>query len=289
MIAIKPLFSFGPTLTTKLVVLAIISIGLMTVDHRFNALDPVRSTLSLLVYPVQYGVNLPVKLAQWASKNLASRQRLIEENRRLRSQHLRLNAKLQQLTSLEQENTRLRELLTSASRFKEKRMLIAELLAVALDPYQQKIIINKGQIDGVYSGQPLLDAHGIVGQITHVTPFSATAILISDPSHALPVRIVRNGLRSLLVGTGKANALSLHHIPSSSDIIVGDVVSTSGLGGRFPPDYPVAKIIHIERPPGEPFAVVTATPLAHLDRSPEVLLVWPEKPSIKAFVAKSHP
>lgn len=289
MIAIKPLFSFGPTLTTKLVVLAIISIGLMTVDHRFNALDPVRSTLSLLVYPVQYGVNLPVKLAQWASKNLASRQRLIEENRRLRSQHLILNAKLQKLTSLEQENTRLRELLASASRFKEKRMLIAELLAVALDPYQQKVIINKGQIDGVYSGQPLLDAHGIVGQITHVTPFSATAILISDPSHALPVRIVRNGLRSLLVGTGKANALSLHHIPSSSDIIVGDVVSTSGLGGRFPPDYPVAKIVHIERPPGEPFAVVTATPLAHLDRSPEVLLVWPEKPSIKAFVAKSHP
>ncbi len=259
----------------------------MTVDHRFNALSPVRSTLSLMVYPLQYAANLPVELAQWTSQHLAFRQHLIEENRRLRSQQLILNAKLQKLTSIEQENARLRELLTSASRFKEKRMLIAELLAVALDPHQQQILINKGKVNGVYSGQPLLDAHGIVGQVTHVTPFNATAILISDPSHALPVRVVRNGLRSLLIGTGKASALSLRHIPSSSDIVVGDVVNTSGLGGRFPPDYPVAKITHIERPPGESFAAVTATPLAHLDRSPEVLLIWPKPLPFKASVVKS--
>ncbi|MCP4407116.1 MAG: rod shape-determining protein MreC [Gammaproteobacteria bacterium] len=270
----KPLFSFGPSLTAKLIIFTIISIGLMTIDHRFDSLYPVRSVLSLIVHPMQSFVDLPVKASRWLSENLTTRQQLLKDNRKLRSQQMLQNARLQKLSSLGQENIRLRELLTSASRFKEERVSIAELLSVDLDPYKQQVVISKGDIDGVYVGQPLLDANGVMGQITHVNAVSATALLISDPSHALPVQISRNGMRTLVVGTGKADTLSLRHIPASGDIQNGDIVNTSGLGGRFPPNYPVAQINHIERPPGKPFAIVTAKPFAHLDRSREVLLVW---------------
>lgn len=246
----------------------------MTLDHRFNYLSPIRSVLSLMVYPMHYLVNLPIQSGTWLSENLVSRHELIKENQDLREQQLLFKAKLQKLSSLEHENIRLRELLTSASRFKQERVSIAELLSVDLDPYKQQIVINKGAVDGVYLGQPLLDANGIMGQITHVNAVSSIALLISDPSHAIPVQINHNGIRSLIVGTGKSDMLSLRHIPASADISVGDILSTSGLGGRFPPDYPVAEITSIQRPAGEPFAIVTAKPLAKLDRSREVLLVW---------------
>lgn len=249
--------------------------GLMMIDHRFAYLNPIRSVLSLMVYPMQYLVDLPMQSGTWLSENLASRRQLLEENQKLHTQQLLFKTRLQKLSSLEQENIRLRELLTSASRFKKERVSIAELLSVDLDPYKQQVVINKGAVDGVYVGQPLLEANGIMGQITHVTAVSSIALLISDPSHALPVQLNHNGIRSLIVGTGKADTLSLRHIPASADISVGDVLSTSGLGGRFPPDYPVAKITSIKRPAGEPFALVTAKPLARLDRSREVLLVWP--------------
>lgn len=250
----------------------------MTVDHRSDYLEPLRSTLSLAAYPIQYLIDAPTRTAMWISENLASRSALLEENRILHEQQVLMKAKLQKLALLEQENTRLRELLASASRFSEERVLIAELLSVDLDPYKQQIMLNKGEIDGVFVGQPLLDSNGVMGQITHITPVSATAILISDPSHALPVQINRTGMRTVITGTGNAHELSLRHIPSSSDIVVGDFVSSSGLGGRFPQDYPVAKITHISRPPGEAFATVKAKPFAQLDRSREVLLLWPSSP-----------
>ncbi len=227
-----------------------------------------------MVYPVQYLVDLPLEVYLWASENLATRNALISENKRLRQEQMLLSAKLQKLSALEQENLRLRELLASASQFQEERVIVAELLAIDFDPYVQQIVIDKGENHGVYVGQPLLDANGVMGQIKSVNPLSAIAILISDPSHALPVQVNRNGLRTLAIGTGSASDLTLRHIPSSGDIRIGDIVSTSGLGGRFPPDYPVAEVTHIEHPPGKPFAIVKAKPFAHLDRSREVLLVW---------------
>lgn len=249
---------------------------MMTVDHRSAFLEPVRSTLTLMLHPVRYAVDLPTSIAHWTSESLTERARLVKENRELKAAQFHLNARLQKLVALEQENARLRELLASAARFQEQRVLVAHLMAVDLDPYRQQIVINRGANDGVYVGQPLLDADGVMGQITHVDAVSATAILISDPSHAVPVQINRNGVRTLVVGTGDANVLRLRHMPVSGDIKVGDIVSTSGLGGRFPPDYPVAEISHIARPSGEPFATVEARPFAHLDRSREVLLVWPK-------------
>lgn len=253
----------------------------MTVDHRFNHLDTVRSAVSTAVYPLQYLVDLPSRAGLWASENLATRIALLRENRRLREQHLLQSARLQKLTAVEHEVIRLRELFTSSYRLPREMALVAELLFVDLDPYKQTMVVDKGAIQGVYVGQALLDAYGVMGQITHVNPISATAILISDPNHALPVEINRNGMRMLAFGTGNSQALSLRYIPTDADVKVGDVISTSGLGGRYPPDYPVGKITRVEHPPGEPFAIVEARPFAHLDRSREVLLVW-SKPQAPA-------
>lgn len=252
----------------------IASVVLMTLDHRTEELEPVRSVLGLIVYPIQYAVNLPSQWGYWASDNLANRNALVEQNQALRKKALLLEARLQKLASLARENARLRRLLASAERFQEERVLVAELVAVDLDPYKQQILINKGDQDGVYTGQPLLDANGVMGQITHVNPISATAILISDPSHALPVQVDRNGLRTLAEGTGDPDRLRVRYVPSNGDIRIGDILVTSGLGGRFPSYYPVGEVIRVERRPGEPFADVEAKPFARLDHSREVLLVW---------------
>ena len=132
----------------------------------------------------------------------------------------------------------------------------------------------KGSLSGIFPGQPVLDAHAVMGQVTHVTPMTSTVLLITDASHALPVQVDRNGLRTIAFGTGRIHELELPHLPNNADIREGDQLVTSGLGGRFPPGYPVARVSRIEHRPGEPFASIVATPSAHLERSREVLLVW---------------
>jgi len=181
---------------------------------------------------------------------------------------------MQKLAALEVENIRLRELLDSSFEVGEK-VLIAELMSVNLDPYKHQVVINKGELHDVYPGQPLVDADGVMGQIVHAGPYSSTAILITDTSHAIPVQVNRNGLRTIALGSGSINRLELPYIPNSADIRPGDLLTTSGLGGRFPPGYPVATVETVEHDPGSAFASVNATPLAHLNSSREVLLVWP--------------
>jgi len=269
----KLLFTRGPSLTIRLALVMLVSVVLMTVDHRQNHLDGLRSALSVLVYPLQLLVDLPESAGGWFRETLASRRALAEENARLRTEHLILKAQLQKLEALEAENLRLRELLDSSFKVGE-RVLIAELLSVDLDPWRHQILINKGSRDGVFVGQPLLDAQGVVGQVIAVTPFTATAMLITDPAHALPVQVNRNGLRSVALGIGSLERLSLPHIPNSADIAAGDLLVTSGLGGRFPPGYPVARVEEVTRDPGQSFARIYARPLAELDRAREVLLVW---------------
>ena len=148
-------------------------------------------------------------------------------------------------------------------------------MSVNLDPYKHQIVINKGELNQTYPGQPLLDADGVMGQVVHVGPYTSTAVLITDTSHAIPVQVNRNGLRTIALGSGTINRLELPYLPNNSDILVGDLLITSGLGGRFPPGYPVATVSTIEQDPGQAFARITATPMAKLDRSREVLLVWP--------------
>lgn len=246
----------------------------MTVDHRAGHLEALRSVLSTLVYPLQVAVDLPIQAGNWLAEHLSSRHRLIAENARLRQDQFLLATKLEKFADLEAENRRLRDLLDSSAKVGE-RVLVAELLSVDMDPYSRRIVLNKGSRDGVESGQSLIDSNGVLGQVVHVAPFSSNALLITDPSHALPVQNHRSGLRSVAVGTGPLNQLELAHLPNNADVRIGDLLVTSGLGGRFPAGYPVGRIVSIERNRGRPFATVMVQPSARLERNREVLLVWP--------------
>jgi len=252
----------------------IASIALMTLDHRQHTLEGIRSTLSVVVYPMQVLVNAPFALADWASESLSNHTTLLQENRHLREKQVSLEFKLQKMAALETENRRLRALLQSSSR-KWERVLIAELVSVDFDPFKHQILINKGSNDGVFEGHPVLDANGVMGQVNHVSPFTSSVILITDPSHATPVQVNRNGLRTIALGTGEPDRLAIPNIPNNADIQEGDLLVTSGLGLRFPAGYPVATVTSVVHDPTEPFAQISATPLAHLDRAREVLLVWP--------------
>jgi len=256
------------------VVFVLASVTLMTVDHRQQTLDSVRADLSVLMYPIQYSINLPSTAGDWIQESFATRRSLQEDNARLRAQHLLMQARLQRSDALEAENRRLRELLESSFKAGD-RVLIAELMSVDFDPYRHQVLVNKGERDGVFVGQPVLDADGVMGQIVQITPYTATAILITDPSHAIPVQVNRNGVRGILVGNGSLAEVSLPHLTSSADIRVGDLLVTSGLGGRFPPGYPVAEVTKVDVSSGDAFTQINARPLSHLDRSREVLLVWP--------------
>lgn len=263
----------------------------MTVDHRYQALDDVRDVLSTLIYPLHYLIRLPTDARHWLSENLASRDALLAENTRLREKQVFLNVQLQKLTVLEAENRRLRSLLESAVNTPE-RVLIAELLAVDFDPYRHHILLNRGRRHGVYVGQPVLDQHGVIGQIIRADPLTATAILITDPNHALPIQINRTGVRTLALGTGHFKELELPHIRNNEDVKVGDLLVTSGMGGRFPRGYPVGTVTAVEFDPGSPFARIIAEPVAQLDRIREVMLLESEPPTLKpqpgSAVAMAH-
>ena len=251
------------------------AIGLMILDHRLHSLEPLRAGLTLVTYPITFLVDLPTSLVHGTGELFTTRATLQEENRVLRQEHLLLKSRLEKLSALQVENMRLRGLLKSSFKLSD-RVFVGELLAVDLDPYKHEVIINKGERSGVFPGQTVLDAAGIMGQVVHVASLTSTVMLITDPSHALPVQINRNGLRTVAVGTGQTNHLELPYLPNNADVKPGDLLVTSGLGGYFPTGYPVATIKGVEQDPGRPFAVIYATPTAQLDRSREVLLVHRE-------------
>jgi rod shape-determining protein MreC len=269
----QTLFIRGPSTTVRMVALVIASIALMTIDHRWQSLELVRSTISSIVYPVQYSIDLPIRLYYWANETLSTKQTLLEKNREFEARHLENRVQLQKLNIIEKENDRLRRLLSATPKTTE-RLLISEIIGVDLDPYRQLILLNKGNKSGVYRGQPIIDSKGVMGQIIHVAARSSTAMLITDASHAIPVQIDRTGHRANVFGTGKIDHLDLRHLPHNIDIQLGDMLITSGLGGAFPPNYPVARITKIEHEAGEPFTTIEATPLAQLDETREVLLIW---------------
>ncbi|MCU7906232.1 MAG: rod shape-determining protein MreC [Candidatus Thiodiazotropha sp. (ex Epidulcina cf. delphinae)] len=288
----KLIFTQGSSITTRLVAAVLLSIALMVLDHRRNHLEYLRSTLAVLLYPVQYLAGLPVLLSETAGHAVTSRKQLWSERDRLHEENLRLRARLQKFAALEAENMRLRGLLDSSFKVGD-RVLIAELIAVEQDPFRQQVLINKGKTSGVFEGQPVLDANAVVGQVTHINPFSASVLLITDAAHALQVQVNRNGLRTIALGTGLINRLELPHLPNNAAIQVGDLLVTSGLGGGFPPGYPVAEVIEVRREPGQPFASVIAQTIAHLDRIREVLLVWTmdpdNRPAIQAETDELSP
>ena len=269
----RPLLLGGPALGLRLIVLVILSIGLMVADQRQHHLAVIRDWLSAAVYPLQWAVQAPLAAWHTARESLATRARIDADNVRLASDNLVLRLKLMRFESLAQENQRLRAARESSARVVQ-RSLIAEIVRVDLDPFRQRVLVNKGSRDGVFRGQAALDANGIFGQVTRVGPISAEVILISDPEHAIPVQVNRTGARTIALGTGRSGQLTLPYLPQNSDVVAGDLFVSSGLGGVFPPGYPVGKVTAIERDPSQPLLSVTARPLAALDSDPELLLVW---------------
>lgn len=254
-------------------VFVVVSLVLMTVDHRQHHLESVRAALNVAFSPLEYLLGVPDATGEWLGEVFATRASLEKENAALHARQLLLDARMEKTAALEAENERLRKLLDSSVKVGE-RVLVAELLEVDFDPFSQDIKINKGSRDGVSTGQPIVDADGVMGQVVHIGPFTSIAMLITDPSHAIPVVVNRNGLRAIAMGTGSSERLDIPNLPLNADIQQGDLLVTSGLGGRFPAGYPVATVEKVERNPGQPFAAIGARPTAHLDQSREVLLVW---------------
>jgi rod shape-determining protein MreC len=256
--------------------LSIAAVGvlcLVAADLQSDSLQRARALLSAFATPVYWLADLPSRLGDWSEAHVQSRASLLEENARLHRENLVLQGRSQQMASLQAENVRLRALLNSTALLHED-VLVAELIGISPDPLRHLLVLNKGENDGVFVGQPLIDAGGLMGQIVAVSAVNSRAMLITDATHSVPVQINRNGVRAIAEGIGSLGTLEIHHVSATTDIEEGDLLVTSGLGGRFPEGYPVAEVTVIERDPGQPFARVLARPSAALDRSRHVLLVF---------------
>jgi rod shape-determining protein MreC len=271
----------------RLLLLTILAVTLMVVDHDKEHLTNLRKALSVLIYPIELLVSAPFDISHDLSESLQTREELEAANRRLNQEALVQNARLQRMAALEAENARLRALLDSTEKVGDN-ILIAEIVSVDMNPFRNMIVVNKGSQDGVYVGQALIDADGIIGQITRDKYFTAEAMLVTDVDHAIPVELARNRLRTIAVGTGELNQLSLPFLPSNADVTEGDLFVSSGLGGTFPPGYPVGTIREIERTTGQPFLKVVAEPAAALNRIREVLLLTPEDQTRPANVVATE-
>ena len=249
---------------------------LIFADLRLDGMARTRSVLNNLATPLYWITDIPARLAEWSDTNIRSRNHLLEDNDKLRQENLLLSGRSQQLSALMAENTRLRALLNSTALLRND-VLVAELIGVSPDPVRHQMILNKGANEGVYVGQPLIDEEGLLGQVVAVSELSSRVLLITDATHALPVQVNRNGVRAIAEGTGALGSLEIHHVAATTDIEEGDLLVSSGLGGRFPVGYPVAQVSKVVRDPGQAFATVEARPVAALDRSRHVLLVFTDQ------------
>lgn len=271
----NPIFERGPSLRLRLFIAVLFSLGLMVIDRYTDSSTQLRSYLTTAVSPLFYIASLPQVVLTGASEQFLSHQRLLEENDRLKERLLRQRGQLQRLEFLQQENNKLRELLGSAP-VADGQRLVAEVLAVYSHPFSHQIVLNKGSNDGVTEFQPIIDELGILGQVVSVGPTSSRALLITDTTHAISLRIERTGVSVIAEGLGQWDRIRLAHLPHSIDIQDGDRLITSGLDDRFPEGYPVARVNRIQRDVSQPFMQVQAEPYAQLDRIRYVLLLWPQ-------------
>lgn len=253
----------------------VFSVFLMFSDYHYRYLDNVRSGFSLVVAPLQYAVDYPVRVIGWVQSLVSSKKALIDENMQLRYQQAKLEAELQKLIVIQKENSQLKELLQTSSKA-DMSAMAAQILAVDTSNSRQVVVLNKGKRDGAYVGQPVLDAKGVMGQIVDVGPITSTVLLISDSKSAVPVRNNRTGERAILVGTNDIETLSLINLPKTSSIHPGDVLVTSGLDRHYPEGYPVGFVEQVNSIPGDDFVKVKVKPVALLNRNRLVLLIWPD-------------
>lgn len=245
----------------------------MVMDKRLETFAAIRAAMSLPLAPLHYIVSWPTTFIDNVKSVISTHDDLVNENLSLKAEQLLLRSQLQRLIAIESENNYLKALLQSSRQVKGKT-LIAELLAVDFEPFVNQVILNKGSRDGVYTGQPVLDATGVMGQVVQVGPITSRVLLINDPHSGIAVQNVRNGIRAMAVGDSYTGKLRLMYLPKTADIKVDDIFLTSGLGDHYPEGYPVGTVISVKNDPAQQFAEVYLQPSAHLDSSRQVLLIW---------------
>lgn len=269
----NPIFGAGPSLPLRISIALVLSFITITYDVYTESSKQIRGYLTTLVSPIQYLASLPEELLDATSQYAATKQSLLDENQKLRELQLLQNEKLQRFGLLVSENAKLRALLQTNERV-EAGKSVAQIMAVASNPFSQYVLIDKGTVDDVFQSQPVLDDLGVVGQIMAVGTTNSRVILITDQTHATPIRVLRNDVRGILNGTGELNRMEMLNLPHGTDIKVGDQLITSGLGQIFPDGYPVAEVTRILPDESQPFMRVYAKPIAKLDRLKHVLLLW---------------
>jgi rod shape-determining protein MreC len=275
MVAFRSTDASGRTtgLLFRCVLYSLLALGLIIVDKRYDHLGKIRRLLSVVAYPVQVAVASPFEGWNWFRDSVTTRDALRADKTRLEAKLRVAEFRLQRYEALEAETQRLRALRDNTVGVTD-RFLIGDVMDVDLDAFRERVLVDKGAGDSVYVGQAVLDSGGVFGQVARVGQLTSEVILISDAAHAIPVQINRNGLRTVAVGTGDTNRLKLPYLPTSADVVAGDLLVTSGLGGGFPAGYPVGTVSEVKRDPAQSLADVDVKPAAALDRSREVLFVW---------------
>jgi rod shape-determining protein MreC len=275
MVAFRSTDASGRTtgLLFRCVLYSLIALALIIVDKRYDHLGKIRRLLSVVAYPVQIAVASPFEGWHWFRDSVTTRDALRADKTKLEAELRVAQFRLQRYEALEAETQRLRALRENTAGVTD-RFLIGDVMNVDLDAFRERVLVDKGAGDGIYVGQAVLDSGGVFGQVARVGQLTSEVILVSDAAHAIPVQINRNGLRTVAVGTGDTNRLKLPYLPTSADVVAGDLLVTSGLGGGFPAGYPVGTIAEVKRDPAQSLADVDVKPAAALDRSRELLFVW---------------
>lgn len=237
-----------------------------------------REWMAVALRPVVWVAEIPDRLGRVVD-HMDSRQHLLAENLALKNRQLQLTAQLQRYAALDAENRRIRELLDASARLTDQ-VAVADIIAANQDPYRQQITLNKGERDGVYRGQAIVDATGVLGQIIEVLPSTSVGLLVTDPDHGIPVEINRNGLQAIALGLGSGQGLRMSFLPANAEVLKGDLVVSSSLGGRFPAGFPVGRVESVSHTPGGHFKEAIVTPLARVGQGRQALLVWSERPAI---------
>ncbi len=283
-------FNRGPSPVVRLIFFVSLSMLLLFVDARYKYLESARSLLSILVYPLQRLVAVPATLWHQADTYFTFQSNLVSDNAQLRQQHEVDAAQLRQLQVLQAENQHLRQLL-AVQQYADYPMQVAEIVYTERDIFKRKLFIDKGAQANVLAGQVVMDDSGIVGQVTRVYPWLSEVTLVTDKDHAVPVQVLRNGLRAVVFGSGDTSELALRYIPISSDIQEGDVLVTSGIDGTYPPGLQVARVSRIERDPAYPFSRILCVPLAGVDRQRQLLILsgLPKLPKRNEALVEAFP
>ena len=271
-------FKRSSTLLRKLLTVALLAVLLMIVDNFTSWLKPAYSAADNLVRPLYWIANIPLRVQEWSANSLTPRSEIESDNLRLSKESLIYHGQLQRMSDLAAENMRLRRLL-NATELLQDSVLVTEVIGVSANPLRHTLTVDRGSADNVFVGQPLLDAEGLMGQIITVHKNLSTALLITDSNHALPVQVLRNGLRSIAEGRADYNRLNLKFVSPTADIREGDKLVSSGLGGLYPAGYPVGTVLSIVNKPGDNFLEIDIDPSAEIDRSRHLLLLYTSRDS----------